>query len=192
MIEHHVYALEGADGSGKTSTGKIVAAENGGRYFYCMEGNPLAPYRKKFDTAPLPVRFLYYVAVPLLNYSKLEKMREESDVFLDRSVASTYAYHKAYGLPDYWLNLIPSKLWDQISKMIYFTVSEEERIRRLTGRALSEDVMTESDKKSLLFRQQIDQAYRSILQDRTIVADTTNQRPELVAKSVLEQLSKTR
>jgi len=67
-LENRVIALEGLDGTGKSTSGKLLAAQTSARYLYCMDGNRFRPYRKRFDTAPTPVRFLYYLVVPLDNY----------------------------------------------------------------------------------------------------------------------------
>ncbi len=186
--ENKIFGLEGIDGTGKTTAGKLIAQQIGGRYFYCMEGHPLAPYRKKFDTAPVPVRFLYYLAIPWVNYSKLEKMREEGPVCEDRTIWSTIAYHKAYGLPDFWFNLIPSKLRNQIDTTIYFTATEEERKRRVLGRVVDDNTMTESDRKSFEFAARIDAAYRDVLPKNSLIVDTTGKRPESVTREVVSRL----
>ena len=185
---HRVFGLEGIDGSGKTTAGKIIAERTGGRYFYCTDGNPLKPFRKRFDTTPIPIRFLYYVAIPLANYRRVERMRQESDVFIDRSVASTVAYHRAYGLANPWFNLIPKFLLNQVDMMLYFTASEDERIRRIFNRAVTADTMTESDKKSLVFAKKIDDAYRAVYPDRTLLVDTDEKTPEEVAVGVISVL----
>lgn len=188
MKEHIVVGLEGIDGSGKSTAGKLIAAETGARYFYCMDGNPLTPHRKRFDTMPTPIRYLYYVGVPLLNYSKVEKWRQKSDVLIDRSVASTLAYHKAYGLPDYWFKLIPPFLLNQVDLMMYFEASEEERKRRVLGRAITTETMTVSDQKSFEFAGKIDAAYRTIFTDRTIFISTDDKSPEEVTKEAIARL----
>jgi thymidylate kinase len=188
MLEHKIRALEGIDASGKSTAGKLVAAQTGSRYFYCMEGNPLAPHRKKFDTAPVPIRFLFYLAVPLINYPRLELMRQHSDVYLDRSVASTIAYHKAYGLADAWFKLIPPMLYDQLDRVIYFSVSEDERRRRMSSRSIDNNTMTVSDSKSFEFAAKIDQAYRGIFQNKTLFVETDGKKPQEVASEVITRL----
>lgn len=188
MGEHSVYALEGIDGSGKTLSGQLVAEKTGGQYLYCMDGNPLRRWRKNFDTMPNELRFIYYLAVPILNYQRIERMRLSADVFLDRSVASTIAYHRAYGLPEAWFRLIPGWLYDQVDKMFYFYVEEEERIRRITHRSVTSETMTASDQKSFEYSKKIDSAYRQVYTDRTILVDTGKRTPEEVAEYVISQI----
>lgn len=188
MPEFAMRVLEGIDGSGKTTAGQMIAAQSGGRYFYCTEGNPLRPYRKFFDSKPLPIRFMYYLMVPMLNYPRIEEMRQTSDVFVDRSIASTIAYHRAMGLDKRWFKLIPSKLMDQVNTMIYFWVSEEERLRRLSNREMGPETMTFSDQQSRLLGQKIDDEYRRIFTDRTLDVNGDNKTPQQITGEVIERL----
>lgn len=188
MSEHKVYALEGIDGSGKTISGQLVAEKTGGKYLYCMDGNPLKRWRKNFDTMPNELRFAYYLAVPLINYRRIEKMRTSTDVFLDRSLASTIAYHRAYGLSEKWFKLIPSWLYEQVDTMLYFFVDETERINRINNRAVLPDTMTVSDRKSFEYSSRIDEAYRKVYTDRTILVDTGNKTPDEVAEFVITKI----
>lgn len=189
MSEHRVFALEGIDGSGKTIVGQLVAEKTGGRYFYNMDNHPLKRVRPIFDTASTEVRFLYYLAIPLVNYVRVEKMRKNSDVFFDRTIASTVAYHKAYGLSDRWFSLIPSFLYDQIDTMLYFSVREEERIRRMNSRKVTKDTMTASDQKSFEYSKLIDSAYRAFLPEKTLIIETDNKTPEEVALDVINKIN---
>lgn len=188
MRENRVIALEGIDGSGKTTTGKMVAEQTGTRYLYCMDGNPLRRLRRAFDTKPTVVRFLYYLAVPLANYRRVEELRRASDVMVDRTIASTIAYHRAYGLPEKWLRIVPQFLMDQVDTMLYFYVSEEDRLKRVQERQVEAETMTESDKRSLVLGGLIDQEYRKIFPDRTIVVDCGVKTKQEVTDLVIERL----
>lgn len=188
FTEHRVFGLEGMDGSGKTTIGQMVAAQTGGRYLYCMDGNPLKPYRNFFDQKPPLVRFLYYVVVPLTNYQRIEQFRKTSDVFLDRTVASTIAYHLAYGLSRQWIKIIPERLLRQIDLMFYFTVSESERRRRLLQRQITDSVLTTSDLKSLQLNRRIDDEYRKVFPDKTIFIATDGKDPSTITNKVIERI----
>ena len=147
MSDHErnrVFALEGLDGVGKTTVGKLLAEQTGGQYLYFMDHNKMKPFRQRFDGAPTPIRFLYYLTATIDAYFQAEKLKQSSDVFVDRTVASLIAYHRAYSLSERWFWLIPHKLVSQIDTMIYFTMSEENRIARLQSRPL-----TIGDKSSL-------------------------------------------
>lgn len=187
-MENRVIGLEGVDGSGKTTVGKVIADQVGGRYLYCMDGNPLRSYRDFFDRQPPLIRFVYYIVVPLMNYEKVEQLRQTSDVFLDRTIASTIAYHLAYGIARDWVSLIPQHLLSQIDSMLYFTVSEPERRRRLLQRQAEGSVLTASDLKSLALGVRIDHEYRKVFPDKTIIIDTDNKSPDKIATEVIERI----
>ena len=172
MEQHKVYALEGLDGAGKTTTAQMLAEQSGGMYLYCMDGNKMKPYRKMFDNAPIPLRFLYYLAVSFDTFNQAEQLRRYGNVFIDRAIASTVTYHKAFGLPDSWLELIPRVMLDQIDTMIYLTVMEEERRRRLDIRSATPGTMTISDDNSFLVADRIDKEYRDFCPDKTLIVST--------------------
>ena len=184
----NVYALESLDGVGKTTAGKLLAAQTGSIYLYCMDGNPLRPYRRFFDTLPTPLRFIYYLGVSIGTHANAQRIRSTADVYIDRSIASTIAYHKAYGLSDAWLNLIPRALMDQIDLMFYFTVNEEIRRQRILDRASREKVLTLSDRKSFLFGDIIDYEYRRIFPAKTLIIPTDGKTPPQVVREATERL----
>lgn len=183
-----VFALEGLDGTGKTTAGKLLAEQTGNQYVYCMDGNRLRRFRERFDTAPTPVRFLYYVAVPLDNYRRIERRRKVSDVYVDRTVAASIAYHKAYGLQEGWIKLVPPFLMRQIDAMLYFTIGEDERVRRMKERQITPGMTTASDDRSLLLSRKIDSAYRNVFSDRTLEIRTDNKNPQQVVDELKRRI----
>lgn len=190
MEFHRVFALEGLDGVGKTTTGKkLVEQAPNTVYLYALDGNNLSPYRKIFDTVPVNLRFLYYLAVSYGTYLNAEKLRQTDDVFIDRGIASTIAYHKAFGLQDSWLNLIPQCILDQVNTMIYLTATDEERKRRMGDRIVTAQTMTYSDNQSLVVGQQIDEQYRIICPDKTLVVCTDNKTSQLVVDEIRKNIN---
>lgn len=184
-----VYALEGLDGVGKTASGKLLAIQTNSAYHYCMDGNPLRLYRRFFDQSPIPIRFLYYLGVSIDTFRKAERLRTLSDVYIDRSIASTIAYHKAYGLPDRWFNLIPKALTEQINLMIYFTVSEDTRRQRILNRTSNgEQTLSSADQKSLILGRKVDTEYRKVFPTKTLIISTEGKNPLQVAEEVKERL----
>lgn len=169
--------------------GTIYALESlDGVYLYCMDGNPLRPYRIFCDNLPTPLRFLYYLGVSIGISANAERLRAATDVYIDRSIASTIVYHKAYGLPNIWLNLIPKALMDQIDIMFYFTINEEVRRQRIADRASREKVLTLSDRKSLLLSGKIDDEYRRVFPAKTFIIPTDGKTPQQVVKEAEERL----
>lgn len=190
MELHRIYALEGLDGVGKTTTGKILAEQvPNAAYLYAMDGNNLSPYRKMFDTAPVNLRFLYYLAIAYNTYLNAERLRQADDVFIDRGIASTIAYHRAFGLPNSWLHLIPQCILDQVDTMIYLTATDEERKRRMGDRIATAQTMTYSDNKSLEVGQRIDEEYRIICPEKTLVVCTDDKTPQTVVNEVREHIN---
>lgn len=189
MERYRVYPLEGLDCVGKTTSGKLLAGQTDSAYLYCMDGNPLRPYRKYFDNAPLPVRFLYYLAASLITYKQAETLRKSADVYVDRYIASTIAYHRAYGLPEAWFSLIPQILINQIDRMIYFALNEETRVRRVMERSMTEKgLLADADKKSITYGPKVDNEYRRLFTDRTIIAPVDNKSPQEVVDHIKSHL----
>jgi len=109
-------------------------------------------------------------------------------VLVDRTIASSIAYHKAYGLSDRWLKLIPPFLLNQIDTMVYFSLNPTERIKRVVGREVTQATMTESDKRSILVVDKIDKEYRKIFSDRTLVVEVDNKTPQIIVDELKGKL----
>lgn len=183
--KHRVFALEGLDGTGKTTAGKILAEQTEATYYYWMDKNRLKHFRKLLDNAPVHLRFLYYTAAAIDTYFQAESLREDADVFVDRTMLSTIAYHKALGVSDAWISVIPQATINQIDTLIYFTASEETRLQRMSDRHSSgAQHMTEADKKSLLIGRSVDKEFRAIIPERTLIVDTDNKQPQEIVDFV--------
>lgn len=189
MERKKVFAVEGLDGTGKTTAAKMLAEETESKYYYWMDKNRLKHFRKLLDNAPDNLRFLYYTAAAIDTYFRTEELREDADVFVDRTMLSTIAYHKALGVSDAWLSIIPQFTINQIDTLIYFTASEETRAQRMRDRELSGDQnMTEADKKSLIIGRRVDQEFRAIIPDRTLIVETDDKSPQEVVNFVKGRL----
>lgn len=178
----NAYGVEGLDGTGKTTVTKLVAEQTESRYFYWTENNSLRQWRKYFDNAQTNLRFLFYTVVSVDSYLRVENYRKTSDVFLDRTVASTIAYHLAFGLNRGMLAFIPQCTLDQLNKLIYLTASDDVRRERMKNRGVNSfQEMTEADKKSLVFGAKVDAEFRKIIPERTLVIETDNRTRQEVA-----------
>lgn len=170
MERNRVFAVEGLDGTGKTTAAKAIARETDSQYYYCSDRNTLKGLRKKFEQAPDTARFLFYTFFALDTYFRAKEMKKVSDVFVDRTVISTIAYHKAIGLHQGWFNLVPKFMLDQINTMVYFTADEQTRSLLLARRAEVDGLpVTHSDAISLQLSDLIDAEYRKIIPERTLV-----------------------
>lgn len=155
-----------------------------------MDNNPLNLIRGVMDQSPTLLRYLYYIAVPMYNYRKLERLRANGHVFLDQSVYGTIAYHLAYGLDPKYLRLIPSKLVDQIDALLYFSVPENVRRSRMEDRKVSKtEEVTLGDMKSFQVSQSVENHYLEIRPEITEVVTTHDQTEAEVVKSVISFLN---
>lgn len=193
MEKNMVFGLEGLDGTGKTTVGKILAEETGWRYVYFTDHSKLAPLRRYFEHAPIKIRFLYYVGASIENYLYVEEIRKVDDVYLDRTIFSTIAYHRAYGVPKSWTSFIPKFLQGQFNRIIFFEVSDDERRKRLGERNAISDVSTQqSDNKSITLAARINKEYHMILPQGTIFVNTDSKTPRQVVDEIRGQIPQRR
>ncbi|MBI4036456.1 deoxynucleoside kinase [Candidatus Daviesbacteria bacterium] len=185
-----IFALEGLDSSGKTTCGKLLAEQTNGTYFYAANGRLISKLRKYFDNRSTWLRFLFYLIINFGNYFVITKKRRNGNLFLDRTVFSTVAYHKAYGLSEIWFRLIPLFLLNQIDFMVYFTVSEKERSKRIVKKIKTKDTMSKSDEKSLVLGKEIDAEYRKLTNKYTsLIIETDNKTPQQIIDELKLKLS---
>lgn len=186
MERNRVFAVEGLDGTGKTTAAKLIAEETSSQYYYCSDRNSLKAFRKRFDNAPSSLRFMYYTAFALDTYFRAESMRNNSDVYVDRTVLATIAYHKAMGLSNGWFKLVPKFMINQIDMMLYFTADENTRTQLLNQRAEALGTpMTRSDSASLNLALRIDDEFRKIIPERTLIVPSLSMtNPRLVVDFV--------
>jgi len=179
----------GLDLTGKTTTFNNLAQATGATKVYCMDKNPLTSMRKLFDKAPTVMRYLYYIGVPLLNYQRLENLREQGNVLLDQSVYGTIAYHLAHGLDSKFLKLIPPPLLNQIDALLFFTVPRKVRLERLEQRKQQDpSKVTFSDRKSFEVGEKVEKHYLEIKPEITSIV-TTHDQPEMkVVETILGNL----
>lgn len=189
MERYPVFGLEGLDGTGKSTVGKMLAEETGSHYIYFTHNSRLALLRKHFDNAPTPIRFICYLGVAIENYRYVEEERRMNNIFLDRTIFSTLAYHKSYGLPKIYTTLVPRFLYDQFDKIVFFQASDDERRLRLESRnAASKIVSQKSDDRSILFANSIDTEYQKVLPTGTIFVNTDSKTPKQVMNEVKNQI----
>lgn len=179
----------GLDLSGKTTTLLNLAAETGAQYTYCMDDNPLDRWRKHLDNSPIMMRYLYYLAVPLLNYRKLEKLREKGTVLLDQSVYSTIAYHLAYGLDPRYIDLVPNRLLDQVDALVFLTAPKDVRQSRLEERKSNNGgKISKSDLQSIDIGERVESHYLAIRPEQTLVVSTHDKSQDEVVEVIRREL----
>lgn len=180
-----VIACEGLDMAGKTTVSKQLAEVTGSRYHYFTDNNPLAKYRKRVNKLPPIPKFLYYMACAVDTYKQAEEFRQDGDVYLDRTIASTIAYHLRLGVPDWMIALVPRQLLNQLDAMLYFTCSEQTRSDRA---ALRGKELQPQDIASFSIARQVDRNYRELMPERTIVVPTDVKAPAQIVYELHNQL----
>lgn len=188
MERNRVFAMEGLDGTGKTTSSRMLAEETNGHYFYWADKNVFKSFRKRFDSSSPKLRFLYYTAASIDTHFRINELRETADVFVDRTIASTIAYHKALGVPDSWISMIPNFLINQFDSMIYFTAEESTRIQRMEERAKKEGKLSKADEKSILIGRDVDRFYRTLMPEKTLIVSTDHKTPRQVVDEVKMKL----
>ncbi len=179
LEQHPVRAVEGLDGTGKTTAALLFCEQYSERY-YCWKDNLTArKLRDIFDGSRDFQRFFFYIAVSLETYVRAQQMRKYSPVCLDRTIVATIAYHRALGVPRSWMVLVPKQTLKQITHLLYFTTEEHVRIERMHQRSLTEGKsLNPNDQNSIRLNRCIDEEYRRVIPDRTIVIDTTARSPQ--------------
>ena len=173
MEKYRAFAVEGLDGTGKSTTTKLLAAETNSRYYHWSEKNSLIRFKHLFQNKPLLLQFFFHVMTGADTHVRVNNMLKTSDVYVDRSMVSTIAYYKAMGIPDYLIAMIPKVTLDIYDRLLYFTADEQTRLERMEFRETSgEKAMTPRDRLSLVIGNKVDQAYRGLMPEKTHIIDT--------------------
>ena len=184
MVEHKIFGIEGRDGTGKSTVGLLVANETGSNY-YAWRNGELSKINKIFDKVSPFTRFLYYVSVATETALRARELSKSADTFVDRTMVSTIAYHRAMGVPKSWIALIPKSTLNQIDTLLYFTADDQTRSDRMQKRLLNEGTKINfNDTFSLKFSERIHSEYLHVIPDRTKIFDTSNRPPEEIAEEV--------
>lgn len=173
MEKHRIIAIEGTDGSGKTTASVAVANQMGGIYSSWRDGR-LSKLSSSFACATPFVRFIYYVSVATETAIRASILARQAEAFMDRTMASTKAYHRAMGVPARWMTLIPPFTLNQIDTMLYFNASDSVRLARLQERLCTTSMGDQvNDRFSLEHSERLHNAYMEVMPNRTSVIDTT-------------------
>jgi|SRR3989344_221217 len=168
-----LYGIEGLDGTGKTTVAKQLALDTNLEYLYFLDNNRLKAFRTHFDKAPVPSRFLYYLLAAIECDKQVDGRLQYGNIILDRTIYSTIAYHKALGLNSAFIKLIPRKMLDRYSKILYLTADNTTRQARITNRRLDSKA-NKSDDVSFVFDRSIDREYRLAAKNKLLEFQTSN------------------
>lgn len=125
--------LEGIDGSGKTTMGKILASKIGG-VFYQTPSSFWRKHRSIVENSHCLIRFLFYLSATIYSSIEIRILLKKTPVVCDRYIYSTWAHHYAYGLKI--LKKISYKYLPitKPDKVIYLYVDLKEREKRIKQR----------------------------------------------------------
>jgi thymidylate kinase len=162
-----ILALEGLDGSGKTTVGRVVAQSLGANFVTGVPASLGIPSDTFFANFDRDSRYLFYLAAAAVIAE--EYSQDPHLAVVDRFVAGAHALHVgvpgAVGLHLQSLTLPPPDL------SIYLEVHEEERTRRLRCRKRNLDPFELKLSVDSCFRNRVADAMKQY--PNTVVLDTT-------------------
>jgi dTMP kinase len=98
-------ALEGIDGSGKTTCAKIVAEKLNAQY-YKTTSSIFEKVRSEIEELKdAKVRFLFYLTATVYASNEIRELLPKKPVVCDRYLYSTLTYHKSLGVDTSCLNI---------------------------------------------------------------------------------------
>jgi len=181
-----IIAIEGLDGAGKSTVGRILADAIGAKYIRLPPPKLELVYATLFQEITSEARYAYYLSGVL---SVAEAARESRLIVADRFLASAHAMHLD----------ITSRLADALRALplpapdltLYLEVDEATRRRRLHDRGKDLDEFEERLTTDGAFRNRVAQQMRAY--EPTYVIDTTGREPEAIAERarwIWEEVSK--
>lgn len=177
-----VLNAEGVDGSGKSTTCKILAAKLGATLYYTPPKAYLAR-RNEIDTnASDQEHYHFYLEGIQIASRELEEIVvDQKVIIIDRYWPTTVAYHRAMGvnakLSDFGPILMPDLT-------LYFEVRPDVQIERLKHRG-----MTAGDRRIITRMDRLKAEYEALLLLMPhLRIDTSNRSPEQIAADIVRQL----
>ncbi|KAM5163731.1 UMP-CMP kinase 2, mitochondrial [Mantella aurantiaca] len=186
-----VIVIEGLDATGKSTLTEALKQHLKAALLRSPPDS-ISRWRKTFDEETSLIKRAYYAFSNYVAAVDIAKASQESPVIVDRFWHSTAAYaiateiggdiqnlpenhHVIYNWPD---DLLKPDL------VIFLTVSDEERIRRIRKRGLQETQEEKELEANSVFRQKVEEAYRRMENPRCIVIDASASREDVLKKAL--------
>ncbi len=179
-MKYKLIAVEGVDGTGKTTITRLLAKEFKGKYFYTPP--IIIRFLKNFMDrhAPIKIRCIYYLAGNWLSSLILPFYIRKTTVFCDWYYFSTIAYHSVLMKK----NLKEPKLLKP-DVVIYLSADWEVVEKRLSERK------EKSKYENMEFLKKVDIKYREMLEDfqKVIYVDTSFGDTQAIIRKIKEELN---
>jgi UMP-CMP kinase 2 len=172
-----IVAIEGLDGSGKTTVGKLLAGAIGATYV------TLPPPKLKlagpaiFEDLTSESRYAYYLS----GVAAIAEMARDLPLLVaDRYLASAHAMHLDIRTP--LADALRRLPLPEADLTFFLHVTDRERRRRLRTRGRDLDTFEQRLNADSGFRRRVE--LQMCTYERTHIVDTTTRRPEAVAEAV--------
>ncbi|MFA6963751.1 MAG: dTMP kinase [Patescibacteria group bacterium] len=148
-MPNKMVAIEGIDGTGKSTVAKLLADLMGATLIKTPFG-PMIGQRAYYDgegIAPL-VRYLFYLNCNVVASEEIERLLQSGPVVCDRYLISTLCFHKAMGVD---VDIVDISKLPIVQPDHYFCLqaAEEVRLQRLYSRGY----LSDTDEKIDLLRE---------------------------------------
>lgn len=178
---HPFIVLEGLNGVGKTTVGKLLAERLGGEY-YRTPPPPFDQIRERIDSSGDPiVRYYFYLSSVCYASIQIGQKRRKTPVVCDRYILTTQCYHSVLGISV--VNTDSLQL-EKPDLTVLLTCREPERQVRLSQRGRTHNDLEE---ERMGIASAFEREYR--LSPEIFEVDTTDMAPKEVVNAILKQLS---